>query len=116
MSDLLCRQHSTQIREALLLQKGVWSLAACHSRAKKQARLVERKVCFISDIGNCEWGWGECTTIQRLIPPHWQPVGQELFIAEAGGYSRKSTVISDSHLQIGHWWSDQCHLDSFRHS
>ena len=29
------------------------SLAACCSKANKQARLVERKVCFISDAGNC---------------------------------------------------------------
>ena len=26
------------------------------SKANKEARLVERKVCFISDAGN--WGWG----------------------------------------------------------
>ena len=25
-------------------------LAACHSKANKQARLVQRKVCFISDV------------------------------------------------------------------
>ena len=29
--------------------------AACHSKANKQAKLVERKVCFISDASN----WGE---------------------------------------------------------
>ena len=33
----------------------VWKgLAAYHPKANKQARLVERKVCFISDAGN--WG------------------------------------------------------------
>ena len=81
MSDLSCWQHRRQIREALLLRKGVWGLAACHSRASKQARLVERKVCFISNIGNCGWvRGGEWTSIQRLIPLHRQPVGQELFI------------------------------------
>ena len=32
------------------------SPAACHSKASKQARLVERKVCFISDAGN--WAGG----------------------------------------------------------
>ena len=37
------------------LPKGcVWGLTACHSKVKKQARLVETKVCFISDAGN--WG------------------------------------------------------------
>ena len=30
---------------------GQWEvLAACHSKANKQARLVQRKVCFISDV------------------------------------------------------------------
>ena len=81
MSDLSCWQHRRQIREALLLRKGVWSLAACHSGDSKQARLVERKVCFISDIRNCGWvRGGEWTSVQRLIPPHRQPVRQELFI------------------------------------
>ena len=31
-----------------------WDLGACHSKAVKEARLVERKVCFISDASN--WG------------------------------------------------------------
>ena len=29
---------------------------------------------------------------------------------------RNSTVSSDSHLQIGHQWIDQHHLDHFRYS
>ena len=36
----------------ILLSKGTWGLAAHRSRANKQPRLVERKVCFISDAGN----------------------------------------------------------------
>ena len=32
-----------------------WALAACHSKAARQVRSVEKKVCFISDAGN----WGE---------------------------------------------------------
>ena len=31
-----------------------WDLGACHSKAIKEARLVERKVCFILDASN--WG------------------------------------------------------------
>ena len=30
----------------------MWSLAACWSKANKHARLVERKVCFITDASN----------------------------------------------------------------
>ena len=32
--------------------------AAHHLKADKQARLVERKVCLISDAGIWGWGWG----------------------------------------------------------
>ena len=32
--------------------KGVWGPAACRSKADKQARLVERKVYFLSDASN----------------------------------------------------------------
>ena len=34
----------------------------------------------------------------------------------AGATCRNSKVISDSHLQTGHQWSDQCHLDCFRYN
>ena len=38
----------------LLLKECMWGPAARHSEASKQARLVEREVCFISDAGI--WG------------------------------------------------------------
>ena len=40
---------------------------ACFSRADKQARLLERKVCFISDASNWDGGWCQ-TSVQRLTP------------------------------------------------
>ena len=36
----------------VLLKECAWGLAADHSKADKQARWVERKVCFISDVDN----------------------------------------------------------------
>ena len=36
----------------ILLPKGTWGLAAHRARANKQPRLVERKLCFISDASN----------------------------------------------------------------
>ena len=36
----------------VLLKECVWGPAADHPKADKQARWVERKVCFISDVGN----------------------------------------------------------------
>ena len=32
------------------------------------------------------------------------------------GLCVKIAVSADSHLQIGHWWSDQLHLDCFKYS
>ena len=42
-------------------------LAARHSKANKQARLEERKICFISDAGNWRGGWQP--SVQRPTPP-----------------------------------------------
>ena len=56
-----------------LFPKGMrGGLVADHSKASKQARLMERKFCFISDAGNCGGGGGGRgwqTSVQRLIPP-----------------------------------------------
>ena len=46
----------------------------------------------------------------------WHPVGQELLSTEGGGLHAEIAVSSDSHLQIGHGWSDQHHLDCFKYS
>ena len=43
-----------------------WVLAAQRSKASEHARLVERKVCFISDAGNCRGGQ---TSVQRPDTP-----------------------------------------------
>ena len=59
--------------------------AARHSKANKRARLVEKKVCFISGAGNCRGGWW--TSVQRLTP-HQPPLptskGWESLQAESG--------------------------------
>ena len=48
----------------VMLLKGMHGgLAACHSKASKQASLVEMKVYFISGAGN--WGGGWWTFVQR---------------------------------------------------
>ena len=76
------------------------SLAACHSKANKQARLVERKVCFISDAGNCRGGWW--TSVQRLTP-HPPPTptkkqGVREFTVRVGG--RQHQEIAQSSLTV----------------
>ena len=77
--------------------------AACHSEGNEEARLVERKVCFILDAST--WGGGR----MDLLITH----GQSFYRQREGAISRNSTVSSDSHLEICHQWSDQCHLFCF---
>ena len=79
---------------------------------------VKWKVSFILDAGN--WGREGCwTSIQRLSPTtthtgsQW---GKSFYRQKEGPTCRNSTVSSDSHLQIGHQWSDQCHLDCLRYN
>ena len=92
-------------------------LAACHSKALKEARLVERKVCFILDASNPRVGVGGRTPVQRpTAPPRWQPVGKSFYRQREGATGRNSTVSSDRHLEIGHRWSDQRHLDCFKYN
>ena len=81
-----------------VLLKSMWDMAACCLKANKQARLVESKVCFFSDSGKWQWGWW--TSVQRPTAPtgnHWGNSRSEGW----GQYTQNSTVISDSHLQIG---------------
>ena len=68
-----------------LLPKGMHGghLAAHHSKASKQARLMERKVCFISDASN--WRGELWTCVQRLTPsPPRQAVGESTYRLSAG--------------------------------
>ena len=57
-------------------------------------------------------------SVQRLTPnPDWQPVGKNFYRQKAGELHAETaqsalTVI----FQIGHWWSNQHHLDCFRYS
>ena len=42
----------TNNRQLVSLYYQKWSLAVCFPKANKEAKLVEKKVCFILDIGN----------------------------------------------------------------
>ena len=72
---------------------------------------MERKVCFILDAGNQGVGGeeGGCQSKgQFLTPPPPPPPPNQwagAFIG-GGGLHAESTVSSDSHLEIGHRWSD----------
>jgi len=70
----LSDQRSWAISDFALIVNERYSLAAHRSKASKQARLVKRKVCFVSDASNCR---GVQTSVQRLtpltLPPHQPP-------------------------------------------
>ena len=84
---------------------------ACHSQANIEARLAQRKVGFTLDASN--QGEGQ-TSILRLNPPPWQQVDNGFYRQRDGVTWENSTVSSDSHLEIGHWWPYQHHLDCFK--
>ena len=72
----------------------VGSPAARHSKPSQQARLVEKKVCLISDA--CDSGGGSQTSVQRPTPPstsrgweHYRQSGR----GWGGATCRNSTVI-----------------------
>ena len=104
-------------------QKECVGQAACCSKAHKQARLVERKVCFTSDAGN----WGRGMSVQRPTPPSWQAGSGSSYRQRGQGATRRnSAVVSGSHLSLvisgltsissfqGQWvFSSRAHLSPF---
>ena len=92
-----------------------WGLGPHHWKASKQTRLVERKVCFILDAGN--GGGGGQMSVQKWTPPSTDNQGgKNIYRLREGAICRNSTVHSDDHFQVSHWWSDQLHLDCFKYS
>ena len=71
-------------------------LAACCPKANKQASLVEKKVCFISDVSN--WGArrGADTCPKTDSPHHQQAEGKSFYRrgVGVGGYMQKQTQPS----------------------
>ena len=67
-----------------------WGLAAHCSKANKEARLVERKVCFILEAGN-QWDreLDSCLKASCLPPTTNQPVGQEVLSERRGSMQKQ---------------------------
>ena len=75
-----------------------WGLAAHRSKASKQARLVERKVCYISSASN--W-WGRVANIcPKADSPHDKQGVRASIDRVEGVTCRNSIVISNRHLQL----------------
>ena len=65
----------------------------------------------------CCWGEGEGGHLSKgwlLLP--WQWMDKNFYRQRERVICRNNRVSSDSHLEIGHRWSDQCHLDCFKYS
>ena len=89
-------------------------LAADHSKAIKEARLVERKVYF--GCQQLEGRGDTCPKADSPSPTHWQSGGESFYRLREGATGSKSTVSSGSHLEIGHQLFDQHRLGCFMHS
>ena len=74
----------------------MWGTAACPSKANTQARLVERKVCFISDASIWCGEGGRHLSKGRLrhTPPHSRQAEGESFYQHSGGQLHVETVQS----------------------
>ena len=91
-------------------------LAARRLKANSQETSVGRKgkVALFRSLATGGGGVGVDTCPKADCPPDNQ--GTRAFIDREGATCRNNTVSSDSHLEIGHQWSDQRHLDCFRYS
>ena len=75
--------------------------AAHHSEVSKQARLVERQVCFTSGAGSWGGEGGGHLCKGRLLPPPKKQRRKAFIDRVVRGVARRnSTVLSNSHLQL----------------
>ena len=76
-----------------------WGPAARCSKANKEARLVERKVCFILEAGS--WGAGGGLVSKGRLPTTDSWWARAFYRWKEGPPGRSSTASSVSHLEIG---------------
>ena len=87
--------------------------AAHCSKANKGARLVERKVCFISKAG--KW-WGGQTPVQSQLPPTDNQGARAFISGQRGLHIETAQSALTVVLKLVLWWSDHHHLDCFKYS
>ena len=73
--------------------------------------------------GKFAWFWcwhpmGRVDICPKADSPasQWWSVDKGCHRLREGATWRNTAVSSDGHLQVGRWWSDQQHLDYFKHS
>ena len=85
------------------------------SKANKEAKLVEMKVCFILEAGNLRRGEGGLPSKGRL--PATDHQWARAFIDRGRGlHSETAQSALKVILKLVMQWSDQCHLDCFKYS
>ena len=110
--SLVTKQHRTFGPSHTRNQK--WGPVSHCSKDNKEARLVERKVCFILDASNR--GRGRVDTCPKADSPTLLTIsGQECSRTEGGTPHRNNTVSSDCHLVIGPQRSEQHHPDCLKY-
>ena len=93
----------THTHTYIWLKEGV-SLAACCSKANKQARLVERRFCFISDVSNFG-GEGQHVCPKVSCPSHPATGNQwgKSFYSQKGGGSYIQKQLSQLWQSYSNW-------------
>lgn len=95
-----CSLHRAAVN--LLPKVEVW-LFANQKSIKRQVSGKESVLYFAF------WHPG-VTPVQNLAPSHLQSEGKNFHRLRKGTTCRKSTVNSDSYVEIGHWWFDKHHF------
>ena len=98
---------------SIVTESGVWLLTTQKPK-NREARFVERKLCFILGAGHR--GFVGADICPKAGVHHWQSVGWSFYRQREGAAYRNCTVSSDIHLEIGHRWSEQCHLGCPKYS
>ena len=93
--------------------KSLWDLVACCLKARKQARVVERKVRFISDVGNW-WVVDICPEAHFCPQPLPDKQGMRAFI-EGGGSGWMAAMLNDCAVLVDlcYWRNQSYSLTDF---
>ena len=83
----------------LFLLKEYGALLLVVQKVNKQVRLMERKVCFISDASIRGGGEGRYLA-KSWLSPNWEPLRQEFYRQKKAVTCRKVTVSSDQFSSV----------------
>ena len=82
---------------------------------QKEARLVERKVCFILDAGS--WGWGKGGRLSKgRLPPSYNQPARAFIDGGRGLHAGTAQSALTGVLKLVTWWSHQRHLGCCKYS